>query len=220
MSAMADSCFPETPDVLMSSICNLMPIRLESTNYFIWTRLMSTIFTAHGLLGYVDGSIKTPAKFALNDRGEPTTELSQSYRLWRRYDAGVKVVINATLSSSSLPHIIGPDTARDLWLTLERRFTPMSNFNIIKFRSDLHTIAKGTDPVNVYVGKLNEIRTKLAGFLVVVDDAEMIAHALRGLPHDYEAFRNSITTRTEPLPLNEFYVLLLAEESSILAGNQ
>ncbi|KAK9910816.1 hypothetical protein M0R45_034759 [Rubus argutus] len=165
---MAASSFPETPDVLLSSICDFIPKRLESSNYFIWSRRMTTLFTAHGLLGYVDGSIKPPEKFALTERGEPTTELSQGYRLWRRYDAGVKAVINATLSSSALPHVIGSDTARDAWLALERRFTSMSNFNITKLRSDLESITKGSDSVNVYVGKVEEIRTKLAlGFSVM-----------------------------------------------------
>ncbi|PRQ18476.1 putative gag-polypeptide of LTR copia-type [Rosa chinensis] len=216
----SSSSYPETLDALLSSICNLIPIRLESTNYFIWSRRMTIIFNAHGLRGYVDGSIKTPDKFALNAQGEPTAQLTSDFKLWRRYDAGVKVVINATLSSSALPHIIGSDTARDLWLTLERRFTSMSNFNILKYRSDLQTITKGGDSVTVYVGRIDEIRTKLAGFSVMMDDAEMIGHALRGLPEEYEAFRNSITARNEPLLLNEFYVLLLAEEASILAGNQ
>ncbi|KAK9910815.1 hypothetical protein M0R45_034758 [Rubus argutus] len=146
---------------------------------------MKTLFTGDGLLGYVDGSIKPPEKFALNERGEPTTELSQGYRLWHRYDAGVKAVINATLSSSALPHIIGSDS------------------------------------IDVYMGKIEEIRTKLGlGFSVTVYDAEMIAQALRGLPDEYEAFRNSITARNEPLQSTEFHVLLRAEESSILAGNQ
>lgn len=54
---------------------------------------------------------------------------------------------------------------------------------------------------------------------MTVYDAEMIAQALRGLPDEYEAFRNSITARNEPMQWTEFHVLLLAEESSILAGN-
>lgn len=214
------SAFPKTPDVLYSSISSLMPIRLDSTNFTIWKSLMTTIFRAHNLLGYVDGSIKSPEKFIRNDAGEPTAAISPSYETWMAHDAGVMVLIHATLSNSALSHIIGCDTARDLWLKLEEDFLTLLNFHITKYRSDLQTSTKGTDSIHAYVQRIEEIRDKLTGFGVVIDDAEMMLHAMRGLPTEYNPFRVSTAMRDEPLSLDGYYVLLLEEEAALRARNQ
>lgn len=183
-----------------------MPIRLDSTNFFVWKYLMTTIFRAHNLIGYVDGSIKSPDKF------------SPSYETWMAHDAGVMVLIHASLSSSTLPLIVDCDTARELWLKLEENCSSLSNFHVAKFRSDLETITKGGDSVDAYVQRIEEIRVKLAGFHVVVDDAEMMVHAQRGLPTEYNEFRASMAARNgEALSLDGFYVLLLEEEAALRA---
>ncbi|KAL6178475.1 hypothetical protein ACLB2K_049993 [Fragaria x ananassa] len=199
--------YPEIPDVLLSSIHNLVNLRLESTNYFLWSHVMTTMFNAYDLTGYIDGSITSPA------------EDSPDFQRWRCYTSRVMCLLNATLTDAALSHVLHTDTARDMWEALKDRFTCMNNFNIIKYRSDLQTITKGDDSVGVYVKKIEKIVSKLCGFQLRLEDAEIIQHALRGLPVEYEAFRNSITAREDPLLTNHFYVLLLAEEASILAGN-
>ncbi|KAK9912641.1 hypothetical protein M0R45_036494 [Rubus argutus] len=163
---MATSSFPQTPDILYSSISGLMPIRLDSTKFFVRKYLMTTIFRAHNLLGYVDGSIRAAS-------------ISQGYETWMAHDAGVM------------------------------------------FRSDLETITKGGDSVHAYVQRIEEIRDKLAGFDVVVDDAEIMVHAQRGLPTEYNDFRASMAARNgEALSLDGFYVLLLEEEAALTARSQ
>ncbi|PRQ18435.1 putative transcription factor interactor and regulator CCHC(Zn) family [Rosa chinensis] len=214
------SGYPKTPDVVYASISSLIPVRLDSSNFTIWKFLMTTMFKAHNLLGYVDGSIMPPEKFLPNDAGEPTVAISPSYETWMAHDAGVMVLIHATLSNSALSHIIGCDTARELWLKLEENCSSLLNFHITKYRSDLERSTKGSDSVHAYVQRIEEIRDRLKGFDVVVDDAEMIVHAMRGLPTEYNPFRASLAVRTEPLSLDGFYVLLLEEEAALRARNQ
>ncbi|KAL6183527.1 hypothetical protein ACLB2K_044938 [Fragaria x ananassa] len=219
-SPTAAAAYPKTPDVLFASITGLMPIRLDSSNFIIWRYLMTTNFRAHNLLGYVDGSITPPEKFLLNDAGEPTSAINPSYSTWLAHDAGVQVLIHATLSNTALNHIIGCDTARDLWLKLEESCSSLLNFHVTKYRSELERSTKGSDSVHAYVNRIQEIRDTLTGFDVVIDDSEMIAQAMKGLPTEYNPFRASVAARTEPLTLDGFCVLLLQEEEALRARNQ
>ncbi|KAL6178465.1 hypothetical protein ACLB2K_049983 [Fragaria x ananassa] len=214
------AAYPKTPDVLFSSITGLMPIRLDSSNFIIWRYLMTTNFKAHNLLGYVDGSITPPEKFLLDDADEPTSAINPSYSIWLAHDAGVQVLIHATLSNTALNHIIGCDTARNLWLKLEENCSSLLNFHVTKFRSELERSTKGSDSVHTYVNRIQEIRDTLTGFDVVIDDSEMIAQAMKGLPTEYNPFRASVAARSEPLTLDGFCVLLLQEEEALRARNQ
>lgn len=69
--------------------------------------------------------------------------------------------------------------------------------------------------------RIEEIRDKLTGLGVVIDDAEMMVHAMRGLPTEYNAFRTIMAARNgEALSLDGYYVLLLEEEAALRARNQ
>ncbi|KAM5559131.1 hypothetical protein ABKV19_020660 [Rosa sericea] len=84
---MAASSYPKTPNLVLTHHISY-PSASNPPNTLSGPHLMITIFTAHGLYGNVDVTIKTPDKFALNAGVEPTAQLTSDFKLWRRYDVG------------------------------------------------------------------------------------------------------------------------------------
>ncbi|XP_062014565.1 uncharacterized protein LOC133731133 [Rosa rugosa] len=84
---MAASSYPKTPNLVLTHHISY-PSASNPPTTLSGPHLMITIFTAHGLYGNVDVTIKTPDKFALNAGVEPIAQLTSDFKLWRRYDVG------------------------------------------------------------------------------------------------------------------------------------
>lgn len=103
-----------SPLFLLSNICNLVPLRLDSTNYVLWKYQVSSILKAHSLFGHIDESLPCPHKFVRTSTNTDTTEVSIDYLQWISRDQALITLINATLSPSALAHVVGSASAKDL----------------------------------------------------------------------------------------------------------
>uniref|UniRef100_A0A5B7C9B1 Uncharacterized protein n=1 Tax=Davidia involucrata TaxID=16924 RepID=A0A5B7C9B1_DAVIN len=214
-SSSSISTSTQSPIYLLSNICNLITLHLDSTNYVSWKFQISSILRAHSLMGYIDGSLNCPTKFIHDERGRITTTKNPDYHKWITYDQALMTLINATLSSSALTYVIGYSTSKEVWQALERRFSSSSRLNILQLKSNLHTLSKGTDSVDLYVQRIKQARDSLAAVSVIIEDEDILIHTLNGLPVDYNAFKTSIHTRSQPITLEELHTLLKAEEQTL-----
>ncbi|KAA8542498.1 hypothetical protein F0562_023650 [Nyssa sinensis] len=122
-STSASTSQPQPPIYLLSNICNLITVRLDSTNYVSWKFQFTSILKAHSLIEFVDGSLECPKVFLRDERGELTAEMNPNHKSWIAQDQAPMTLINATLSPTALAHIIGLNSAREVRLALERRFS-------------------------------------------------------------------------------------------------
>ena len=93
-----------SPIYLLSNICNLITIRLDSSNYVPWKFQFTAILKAHSLYGFVDGSTECPEEFVRDETGTITSETSLEFRNWIAQDQALMTLINATLSFSFITH--------------------------------------------------------------------------------------------------------------------
>lgn len=100
----------------------MMPAGSE---FILWRSLIETILRAYDLIGYVDGSLKCPVKFIVQDS---TTEkvVNPAYEIWCMEDQAVMAGINTTLSNYELQKVKGCSTARQLWLGLHEIYSSLS----------------------------------------------------------------------------------------------
>ncbi|KAM1805286.1 hypothetical protein ACFX12_031059 [Malus domestica] len=106
---------------LLSNIHNLMPMVLDYVTFSGWRYRIVTILRAYNLIGYVDGSLKCPDKFIVQD--STTGEVvNPAYEIWCMEDQAVMAGINATLSVYDLNRVMDCSTARELWLRLYESF--------------------------------------------------------------------------------------------------
>ncbi|KAA8515351.1 hypothetical protein F0562_018419 [Nyssa sinensis] len=124
-------------------------------------------------------------------------------------------LLNATLSQTALSYVIGYSTSREAWLALERRFSASTRSNILQLKFALHNISRGKDSIDPYIQKIKQARDSLASVSVLIEDEDILIYVLNGLPQEYNAFKNSIRTRSENITLEEVYAMLKIEEQTI-----
>ncbi|KAA8521637.1 hypothetical protein F0562_012310 [Nyssa sinensis] len=210
----ASTSHPQPPIYLLSNICNLITMRLDSTNYVSWKFQFTSILKAHSLIEFVDGSLDCPEMFLRNERGELTAEMNPNHKSWIAQDQALMTLINATLSPIALAHIIGLNFAREVWLTLKRRFSSLLKANILQLKTELQSISKGNSSIDSYIQKIKEIRDKMHSVSMKIEDEDLLICTLNGLPQNYDAFATSIRTRSDPITFEKLHVLLKAKENS------
>ena len=105
-------------------------------------------------------------------------------------------------------------TARDVWKTLERRYTSLSRTHVLSFKAELDRVHKNNDTMMIYLDRVKEIRDKLNSVGVEIDDEERLHIVLKGLPPKYDAFCSAMRTRDKFLSCEDLHVLLTSEEES------
>ncbi|KAE8653598.1 hypothetical protein Csa_007118, partial [Cucumis sativus] len=116
-----------SPIFLLSNICNLISICLDSTNFVPWKFHIQSILIAHKLFGFVDGSNRKPARFIAQSTTGTTSSSSseaitspqtaahtQPSPLHDEWIAKDHALINATLSPGVLAYIVGCSTSKDI----------------------------------------------------------------------------------------------------------
>ncbi|KAJ8625798.1 hypothetical protein MRB53_034328 [Persea americana] len=106
-----------TPNLVISNIANLIPIKLDSTNFLLWKSLFRPILHSHHLEHFIDGSQPIPPREIAAANGKLTP--NHAFSEWFQRDQTLLSWINATLSESTLPYIVVKETAKDAWESLE-----------------------------------------------------------------------------------------------------
>lgn len=125
-------------------------------------------------------------------------------------------LINATLSPAALAYVVGCSTSKEVWDALEKHYSSTSRTNVVNLKSDLQSILKKSgESIDDYVKRIKEIKDKLANVSSVVNDEDLFIYTLNGLPSEYNTFKTSLRTRSQPPSFAELHVLLKSEESAI-----
>lgn len=109
----------DSPAPFLTQIMSVVSVKLDIFTYLMWKSQLTIALRGHNLLGYIDGSLKSPPPFLLDPSGNPTDISNPQYDEWQRTDSNVLSCILATLSNSVLSHVVGLSSAREVWLALE-----------------------------------------------------------------------------------------------------
>lgn len=192
---------------LLSNICNLVPVRFDSSNYLFWRFQVESMLEAHSLFRIIDESTPCPSEYLVGEDGSKTS--NPTFSKWIAQDHVLITLINVTMSKTAFSFVIGCKTTREVWLTLEKRFSSLNRSHIHELKFALYTIAKSsTELIEDYLLRIKEILDKLANVVVVIDDEDVPLYTLIGLPSEYNAFRTSIWTCSETVTLEELHALL------------
>ncbi|PON83159.1 Copia-like polyprotein/retrotransposon [Trema orientale] len=109
------------------------------------------------------------------------------------------------------------DEQAEVWSTLEHLFTTRSQAKLLQLKMELQNLKKGNLSMADYLAKLENLADQcaIAGYLI--EDEDLVMHALAGLDSEYDSIVCIITTRhtDEKLALKEVYSLLLNQEARI-----
>ena len=100
-------------------------------------------------------------------------------------------MINSTLTPQVLSLVVGITNSREVWNTLEQRFTSTSRANILNLKLEFQGLKKGNESVNSFLQKIKVARDKFLSVGVIVDNEELI-FVLKGLPREFAHFYSAI----------------------------
>ena len=140
----------QSPLLLLSNMSNLMSIKLDYTNYIPWKHQLLTILKAYSLVEHIDGTTPKPSPFVLDASGNTTSIVNLDFQSWRIRDKAFLSLINSTLTPQVFSLVVGVTSSREVWNTLEQRFTSTSRANIVNLKLELQGIKKGNELVNFF----------------------------------------------------------------------
>ncbi|XXG76297.1 hypothetical protein AAC387_Pa08g0670 [Persea americana] len=108
---------------------------------------------------------------------------------------------------------------QDVWQSLEKAYSAQSRAKIMNLKYQLHTLKKGSLSMSDYFQKKKSIVDNLAVVAQPVSDfdlaSSLLSGLLSGLSSEYEAIITSITTRVEPISLDDLTGFLLSQEARL-----
>lgn len=188
---------------LLRRVCDFMSLKLDDTNYVIWSSKIQHLLKGNHLLGYIDGSVPCPARTA------------DSYQTWVDNDMAILNMLIATISEDAYTEIMTCTNSKDAWDILQDRYASISEANVMQLKTNLQTIQKGADDIETYLSKIKTARQRLSSAKIQVSDKDILLITLNGLPVEYNHFKSHIRARPVSITLAELRTLLLAEEQDI-----
>lgn len=119
-------------------------------------------------------------------------------------------VLLSSLTEPILTQVVGQTSSR----ALGKMFKSKSKRRIMHFRYQLATFKKGSLPVADYFQKM-EFADTLTAIGHPLLDCEVVSYLLAGLGSEYDSFVTSVTTRIDPMLLEDLFGHLLTFESRI-----
>ena len=201
--------------ILLSSITNLVSVKLDHSNYMLWKFQICSTLNAYALFDIVDGTYPCPNKYYKDIDGILSLQVNHEYLQWCAKDQVLISMISATLSQLALSLVISQKSAKGVWDSLERRYTSMSRTNVLGLKRDLNNIKKNIDSISVYMQKIKECKDKLEAVGVIMEDEELLHIVLDGLPQNFYHLCSTMRTRSDDVSFEQLLVLLTAEEKSL-----
>ncbi|KAM5588569.1 hypothetical protein ABKV19_006834 [Rosa sericea] len=200
---------------LLATLSSIISVKLDDNNYPTWHFQMYSLLRGHGLLKFVDGSHSCPSQFSISDDGHLTPNPSEDLDEWLEKDCNLISLITATLSPEALSHVVGCNSALEVWTTLKDRYATVSRSNVLQLKSNLQSIEKGSDRIDKYLLRFKNARDQLSAIGVKIADEDIMILILKGLPYEFSTVRMMIKAKHAPISMSELRSLLLAAESEL-----
>lgn len=188
-------------------------------NYYHWSRAIRTALSSKNKFEFVTGELPMPAA---------TDPFLAS---WKRCNNIVISWITRTLSPQISQSVIGIDSARDLWLDLEDRFSKGNHFRMSDILQELHSMRQGDRSLSQFFTEIKILwdeleymrptptcsctvtcTCSLSTFIKKFKDTKFVICFLKGLNDSYSAVRTQILIM-DPLPsINKCFALALQQE--------
>jgi len=129
-------------------------------------------------------------------------------------------MLMATISDELLPQVLGCRTAQELWNALAKTFASTAQARMMSLHYELATAKKGSSSITAYFQRIKQISATLAAAKQPLKHFEFTSYLLADLGPEYDPFITSITTRVEPLTMDDLLGHLLAHEMRIEKNTQ
>jgi len=165
--------------------------------------------------GFSDGTVLYPIQLIVNPVTTPRAPVmiaNPEYLSWYQRDQLIISVLVSTLFDSYVYHVVGFNTCRALWESLEKMFVSQAHARIMQVHFQLATLKKGNSSITDYFHKLKTLSDTLVACCQPLNDFEAVSFLLVGLGSEFDPLVTSVTTRVDPITRDDIYGLLVAHE--------
>ncbi|KAF9684249.1 hypothetical protein SADUNF_Sadunf04G0098300 [Salix dunnii] len=164
----------------------------------------------------IDGSEEAPSKLLSDNSPNP------GYTIWFRKDNCVLSWLLASNSEKLVSIVFSLKTSKQVWDSLQTRFSAASWSCIALLKRQLQTIVQGNQSCSSFLEDAKQLADKLAVAGQPVNDQDFITFLLGGLRATYTPFITSynFACREKELSLDEFQYELLSFETLVEASMQ
>lgn len=119
--------------------------------------------------------------------------------------------ITATLTPSIYASVLQFHYCSDVWISLQKRFTTLSQSHIHQLKNKLNNVAKKSNTMEEYLSKIKDLVGQLALASVIIEDEDLVLITLNGLPSEYDSFATAICAQPDIITMDDLSVLLCSE---------
>ncbi|KAB5534648.1 hypothetical protein DKX38_017734 [Salix brachista] len=159
----------------------------------------------------IDGSKEAPSKLLSDDSPNP------AYTIWFRKDNCVLSWLLASISEKLVSTVFSLQTSKQVWDSLQTRFSATSRSRIALLKRQLQTIVQGNRSCSIFLEDAKQLADTLAAAGQPVNDQDFITFLLGGLRTTYTPFITSynFACRDKELSLDDFQSELLSFEALV-----
>uniref|UniRef100_A0A803Q3J9 Integrase catalytic domain-containing protein n=1 Tax=Cannabis sativa TaxID=3483 RepID=A0A803Q3J9_CANSA len=187
---------------------NLLPLnlRLDRSNYTYWRTLVLAAVRAYNFDGFLLGTNPTPPQLTAGNVP------NSAYHQWLRLDQFLMHWMMNSITEPMLGYVINCRTSSEIWTVFAQLFATTSRARLLQIRGLLQSTKKGSSTVDDYILKMKGYADHLAAAGQAISDEDLALYILGGLGSEYESIVVSLTSRSEPLTLQELQFMLHSHE--------
>ncbi|KAK9165803.1 hypothetical protein Scep_000994 [Stephania cephalantha] len=163
-----------------SSLNQMVPMKLDRTNFVFWKSMMLPLFRGCKLDGYNLGTVPRPP-VTLAESGLPNPE----YETWYEKDQVCLGWLISSLDKSVASCAMGVSSAYDVWHVIEEycgsHYRAMSHY----YKRQIQSCKKGSLPIFECLLKMKDLADNLAMDGSQMSSDELISNVLLGLESEY-----------------------------------
>jgi hypothetical protein len=200
------------------NINHTLQIKLSNANFPSWRTQIMAYIKAQDAYGFLDSTSQPPAHTIQNPSttpDAPATIANPEFLAWCQRDQMLLSMLISTLTEPLVVHAVECATSHQLWTTLVSMFASQARSRVLQIHYQLATSKKGSTSITEYFQSFKALCDNLAAAGQHLNDFDRTSYFLAGLESYYNPFVTSITTRLDPLSLDEIYGHLLAHEMII-----
>jgi hypothetical protein len=139
-----------------------------------------------------------------------------AYERWCDQDQQMLSGLLSSMTEDVLRDIIAAKSSREVWDSLEMKFTSSTKARTVQIRVELATVKKRDMFAAGFFCKITSLIVELVATDAPLRDEEVLTYLLAGLLTDYDPFVTSMTIKAEALSLDDVFAHLVAFEAGKL----
>lgn len=161
----------------------------------VWLQQIEPVLRAHRLHRFCV-SPKIPPKF-LCDPNRLNNIENPVHAAWELQDQLLLSWLQASLSPSILPSVIGCRYTFQLWDTIHQTFQSKTKAQARQLRTELRTLKKGSSTITDFLAKVKSISDSLLSIGESVSTQDQLDVILEGLPSEFDSLTTIINSKLD-----------------------